>query len=453
MLRAEQAELRLADAERAEIERAKALRLAGRAETAREIHDILAHNLGALVVQLDVVNALLEGDHPNLDGIRPVLRDAHRHAVDGLAEAREAVSSLREDSKPLAASLRQLVDSVPGASLEVDGARRDPPADVSLVVRRIAQEALTNAMKHAPGAESTVRIEFRPASILLTVADSGRPDAVAPAPLAATGGGYGIEGMRERAQQHRGRPQSRPGGAGLEGGAERPGPGARLMTESSPIRVVVADDQRAIREALAMMLDNEADISVVGTAADGAEAIGLAGGNGADVVLMDLRMPGTDGVTATRQLRESDPDVKVVVLTTFADDVSIQDALLAGAVGYLTKDAGHRQIILAVRSAAAGQTVLDPAVHSALLRNTVQGRAAAAEQPSGEVADGLTRREVDVLRGIAQGRSNAEIAGELYISEVTVKSHINHLFAKIQVRNRAEAVRYAYDHGLADRPD
>ena len=225
------------------------------------------------------------------------------------------------------------------------------------------------------------------------------------------------------------------------------------MTESSPIRVVVADDQRAIREALAMMLDNEADISVVGTAADGAEAIGLAGGNGADVVLMDLRMPGTDGVTATRQLRESDPDVKVVVLTTFADDVSIQDALLAGAVGYLTKDAGHRQIILAVRSAAAGQTVLDPAVHSALLRNTVQGRAAAAEQPSGEVADGLTPREVDVLRGIAHGRSNAEIAGELYISEVTVKSHINHLFAKIQVRNRAEAVRYAYDHGLADRPD
>ncbi len=225
------------------------------------------------------------------------------------------------------------------------------------------------------------------------------------------------------------------------------------MAESSPIRVVVADDQRAIREALAMMLDNEADISVIGTAADGAEAIGLAGGSRADVVLMDLRMPGTDGVAATRQLKESDPDVKVVVLTTFADDVSIQDALLAGAVGYLTKDAGHRQIILAVRSAAAGQTVLDPAVHSALLRNTVQGRGSAAEQPAGEVADGLTPREVDVLRGIAQGRTNAEIAGELYISEVTVKSHINHLFAKIQVRSRAEAVRYAYDHGMADRPD
>ncbi len=214
VLRAEQAELRLADAERAEIERAKALRLAGRAEVAREIHDILAHNLGALVVQLDAVNALLERDRPNLDGIRPILRDAHRHAVDGLAEARQAVSSLREDSKPLAASLRQLVDSVPGASLEVDGPRRDPPADVSLVVRRITQEALTNAMKHAPGAEPTVRIEFRPASIVLTVADSGRPDAVAPAPLAATGGGYGIEGMRERADMI---------GAALRAGPEGPG--------------------------------------------------------------------------------------------------------------------------------------------------------------------------------------------------------------------------------------
>ncbi len=219
---------------------------------------------------------------------------------------------------------------------------------------------------------------------------------------------------------------------------------------SEPIRVVVADDQRAIREALAMVLDNENDISVVGQAADGNEAVTMAASQGAQVVLMDLRMPGTDGVEATRRLSNQHPEIKVVVLTTYADDESISDALAAGAAGYLTKDAGHRQISLAVRSAAAGQTVLDPAVHSSLLRRTIEpARPSPAPETRADPPDGLTAREVDVLRGIAGGRTNAEIATELYISEVTVKSHINHLFAKIGARSRAEAVRYAYDHDLA----
>jgi len=215
------------------------------------------------------------------------------------------------------------------------------------------------------------------------------------------------------------------------------------------IAVVVADDQRAIREALSMVLDNQADISVVGQAADGDEAVRLAADRGADVVLMDLRMPGTDGVEATRRLVAEHPEVKVVVLTTYSDDESISDALAAGAIGYLTKDAGHLQIGLAVRSAAAGQSVLDPAVHSALVRRTV----GLPESPVGDVVqdppDNLTARELDVLIGIAAGRTNAEIAAELYISSVTVKSHVNHLFAKIGARSRAEAVRYAYDRGLA----
>jgi DNA-binding NarL/FixJ family response regulator len=218
---------------------------------------------------------------------------------------------------------------------------------------------------------------------------------------------------------------------------------------SGPIRVVVADDQRAIREALAMLLDNESDIVVVGQASDGEEAMTLAAGQEAQVVLMDLRMPGTDGVEATRLLAQRHPEIKVVVLTTYADDESISEALVAGAIGYLTKDAGHREIALAVRSAAAGQTVLDPAVHSALLRRSV-GTARASPDPGvpAPPPDGLTAREEDVLRGIAGGRTNGEIATELYISEVTVKSHINHLFAKIGARSRAEAVRYAYEHGL-----
>ena len=199
-LRAEQAELRLADIERAEIERSKASHLAERAEAAREIHDILAHNLGALIVQLDAVNALMESNEPNLEAIRPVLREAHQHAVDGLAEARDAVSSLREDIKPLENSIRQLTEANPDASLQISGPPRAVPADIAFMARRIVQEAMTNAAKHAPGSRVAVQVDFEPSSLDVKVTDDGRPPGVEPSSLAGTGGGYGLEGMRERAE-------------------------------------------------------------------------------------------------------------------------------------------------------------------------------------------------------------------------------------------------------------
>ncbi len=241
------------------------------------------------------------------------------------------------------------------------------------------------------------------------------------------------------------------------------------MSDDAPsLRIVVADDQRAVREALATVLDAEPGFEVVGLAADGDEAVELARRLSPEVVLMDLRMPNVDGVAATRRLAAELPAVKVVVLTTFADDASILGALEAGALGFLTKDAGRQQIALAVRSAAAGQAVLDPLVQASLLRaaspvgagagtgaGTGTGTAAVTIEPSGPAAaepaplpDDLTPREADVLRAIAAGQSNTEIAMDLFISEATVKSHINHLFAKIHARSRAEAVRYAYDHGM-----
>jgi DNA-binding NarL/FixJ family response regulator len=227
-----------------------------------------------------------------------------------------------------------------------------------------------------------------------------------------------------------------------------------VSNEASPLRIVVADDQRAVREALATVLDAEPGLQVVGLAADGDEAVKMAHRFSPEVVLMDLRMPNVDGVTATGRLATELPDVKVVVLTTFADDASILAALEAGASGFLTKDAGREQIVLAVRSAAAGQAVLDPVAQASLLR-AASSPAAVPSSVSSEAVplpDDLTPREADVLRAIAAGRSNAEIATELFISEVTVKSHINHLFAKIRARSRAEAVRYAYDHGLVAPP-
>jgi DNA-binding NarL/FixJ family response regulator len=220
---------------------------------------------------------------------------------------------------------------------------------------------------------------------------------------------------------------------------------------SDPIRVLVADDQPVIREGLMTLLQVAAGIEPVAAAADGEEAVNLAARHRPDVVLMDLRMPRLDGVEATRRIRAAQPETEIVVLTTHADDQSILGALQAGARGYLTKDAGIADITRAIQAAAAHQALLDPAVQSRLLAAATAATAATARLvPAAELPDELTPREAEVLRLIAHGMSNAEIAGALVVSEATVKSHINHLFAKIGARDRAQAVHYAYTHGLAD---
>lgn len=213
------------------------------------------------------------------------------------------------------------------------------------------------------------------------------------------------------------------------------------------IRVVVADDQTAIREALAAVLDLADDISVVAVAADGAEAFDAAERERPDVVLMDLRMPNVDGVEATRRISEALPEVAVVVLTTFADDDSVLAALGAGARGYLTKESGREDIARAVRAAAAGQGVLDAEVQRRLI--SAAARSSQVNEPAAAPVE-LTPREQEVLRLIAAGLSNRAIASQLFVSEATVKTHINNLFAKTGVRDRADAVRFAFVHGLTE---
>jgi DNA-binding NarL/FixJ family response regulator len=216
-----------------------------------------------------------------------------------------------------------------------------------------------------------------------------------------------------------------------------------------PIRVLVADDQALVREGLMTLLQIAAGIEPVAAAADGEEAVTLAARHRPQVVLMDLRMPRLDGVEATRRIRAAQPETEIVVLTTHADDQSILSALQAGARGYLTKDAGIAEISRAIQAAAAHQALLDPAVQERLLAAATAGTAPSAPAVRVDLPDELTPREAEVLQLIARGFSNAEIAASLVVSEATVKSHINHLFAKIGARDRAQAVHFAYTHGLA----
>jgi DNA-binding NarL/FixJ family response regulator len=225
--------------------------------------------------------------------------------------------------------------------------------------------------------------------------------------------------------------------------------------QPEPVRVLLADDQRLVRESLGTLLGLLAGIDLVASASDGEEALALADRHDPDVVLMDLRMPRMDGIEATRRLRERRPDVRVIALTTFADDESVLGALRAGARGYLTKDAGSEDIRTAILSVAAGEAALDPSVQHHVVAALAGGDEQAidtGEAAGSELPDDLTPREAEVLGLIAEGLTNAEIAERLFVSPTTVKSHINHLFTKAGLRDRAQAVNYAYRTGIAMPP-
>ena len=222
-----------------------------------------------------------------------------------------------------------------------------------------------------------------------------------------------------------------------------------------PVRVLLADDQRLVRESLGILLGLLPGIEMVASASDGEEALALAEKHSPDVVLMDLRMPRLDGIEATRQLRQRQPNVRVIALTTYADDESVLGALRAGARGYLTKDASSEDIRAAILTVAAGEAALDPSVqHHVVAALAAAGERAAdsgaAAEP--ELPDDLTPREAEVLALIAEGLSNAEIAERLFVSPTTVKSHINHVFTKAGLRDRAQAINYAYRTGIALPP-
>ncbi len=207
------------------------------------------------------------------------------------------------------------------------------------------------------------------------------------------------------------------------------------------IRVLIADDQPLMRQGFAMILGAQPDITVVGEAGTGTSAVAQARELNPDVIMMDIQMPGIDGITATRQLR----GCKILVLTTFGTDDYVAQALRAGASGFLLKDATPEQLIHAVRVVAGGEALLDPAITRNLIRRVLPALTTPEAPPR---FDALSDRETQVLRLIAQGMTNAEIAALLVVSEATVKTHVSRLLTKLDLRDRVQAVVAAYQHGL-----
>jgi DNA-binding NarL/FixJ family response regulator len=215
------------------------------------------------------------------------------------------------------------------------------------------------------------------------------------------------------------------------------------------IRVLLADDQALVREGFRALIDREEDMSVIGEAGDGAMAVRLALEHHPDVVLMDIRMPGTDGLQATAALLARAPDTKVLILTTFDQDDYVYQALRAGASGFLLKDVRQAQLIDGIRTVATGDALLAPAVTRRLIQSFCRRPPPAISDPASPIRT-LTDRERAILQLIATGMSNTEIADRLFLSESTIKTHVGRIFAKIQARDRVQAVVIAYETRLIE---
>ncbi len=210
------------------------------------------------------------------------------------------------------------------------------------------------------------------------------------------------------------------------------------------MKILLCDDQAVIRDGLEMLLTLEKDFQVVGAAQDGAEAVELATQKQPDLILMDLKMPGTNGIEATRQIHAKFPNMKILVLTTYDDDEWVFDAIRAGASGYLLKDTPRQKIVEAIRGTVDGKSFLDPAIAGKLMNQVASNQ----KQPTSLLVEKLTERELDVLRLIAKGFNNNDVAGQLHLSEGTVRNHVSAILEKLGVSDRTQAAVIAIQHGL-----
>jgi DNA-binding NarL/FixJ family response regulator/signal transduction histidine kinase len=419
---------------------------------AREVHDTLAQGLTAIALQLETAERLLP---PGAEAKR-IVGDAREQAHRSLDEARRAVWGLTArplDGASLPEALRGEVErfgrrsGVPAQlAEEADGAPLTD--DQATALLRVAQEALHNVEKHAAPTRVRVELQYERATGLLTllVADDGQGfDRKA---LPGPDGGFGLSGMSER---------MRLVGGDLEV-ESAPGWGTRVRARlhldpvveasqtparpSDPIRVLLVDDHPLAREGLRRLLAGRDDVVVMGEANDGLEGVERALALRPDVILMDLQMPRLSGVGAVRALHEQWPEARVLIVTTFAQDEHLFEALRAGARGYLLKDAGADELTAAIRTVHEGGSLVQPAMASRLLDRF--GELATRER----LPEALTEREVEVLRLAASGARNKEIAERLVISEKTAKNTLSRVYGKLGAASRAEAIARGRSLGL-----
>jgi DNA-binding NarL/FixJ family response regulator/signal transduction histidine kinase len=392
-----------------------------------------------------------------------------------VGEARRVIAGLRPrvlDDQGLAAALRSQIDSLKAAGWEIeyyeDLWEERLPAEIETSLYGIAQEALTNVRKHAATTRVHVTLTQMGERICLRVRDWGHgfDSALPPQGDNVPGEQMGLCSMRERIALLGGdfTIRSKPG-AGTCVLAEIPLPGATLahrkqdpnpQSRTSPIRLLIADDHALVREGLQTMLASESDLEIVGEAADGREAIELCRRLRPDLVLMDARMPKMNGLAAARAIKAEDPATIILMLTAFGNPDYLREAVRAGASGYVIKDATKHDLIGSVRGALRGEHPLHQELAMQLLQRLAgeDGQETEAPRDSGNqtepLPEVLTRRELEVLRLLAQGQTNRQISQQLVVSAATVKVHVEHILEKLKVSDRTQAAVWASENGLLD---
>ena len=442
-----QAREELAEARRANSEE--------RLRIARELHNVVAHSMSLIAVQAGVANYVV-GEHP--EEAARALSSIEETSRGALREMRALLGVLRAEGDealvpaPGLADLKGLVDRTAEAGVRVElDVRGDRPrlsAGLDLAAYRVVQEAVTNVIKHAATDRCRVTVSYVADALDLEITDGGAGPGPARPGRPGSGGGprpdrdAGARRHVRRGAQRRSAPWRR-----FPGRRPIPADGHRGVT----IRVLVADDQALVRGSFRILVDTAPDLTSVGEAASGAEAVELARSEKPDVVLMDIRMPSVDGIEATRQIT-ADPQtsaVRVLILTTFDLDEYVFAALRAGASGFLLKDTPPADLLAAIRIVAAGDALLAPGVTRRLIAEFTR-RPEPAQRPAAALEE-VTEREREVLTLIALGLSNTEIAAHLHVSLSTAKTHVGRLLMKLAARDRAQLVIAAYEGGLVGR--
>ncbi len=434
---------------------------------AREIHDTVAQSMAGVLMQVETAETYLNaGDYGSVSALLASARLQSRKALEDTRRAVQGLAPPSLEQLTLTAALTEearlfVADMGIEAPFIAVGDEQPLTGEQRLALLRIAQEALNNARKHSHAQRVRIGLQFAGDSVVLMIDDDGAGFEASSRPAPGVAGGYGLFGMEERARLLGGDVQidSTPGWGTriratlpyrrMREAVELPAPQVTSYAHSAivpyrpentegALRVLIADDHAIVRQGLRDILEAQGSVIVVGEAENGAQAAERAAELQPDVVLMDLQMPEVDGLEGLRRLHAESPDLPVIVLTTFETEGSVAQALTAGARGYLLKDTGPAELVAAIHSVYRGESQFSSSIRERL--------ASRASGKSNEAP--LNDREQEVLELLARGSRNKEIAADLFITVSTVEKHIASLFNKLEVSNRAEAVRAAVERGL-----